>query len=68
MKGTTWVVTGEASRLPVAVFIDKPELVQWLSTRRGTSMVRIYALWRGIDGSFAREEVLIGQLLREEKK
>jgi hypothetical protein len=54
-----WVVVGDASRLPVATFTTKHELVQWLKTRRGNTMLRLFRF----SGYMGRVEIDIQHLL-----
>ena len=48
----TWIVIGEASRLPVATFHRRYELVSWLRSRNGVSTLRGFRLRGNISGGF----------------
>jgi hypothetical protein len=55
-----YVVTGIASRRPVAAFTVKHELITWLNARNGHSMLRI---WRLGDGHNATVEIDLKYML-----
>lgn len=39
-----YVIMGVASRLPVAAFTDQQQLKEWLASRRGLTMLRLFCI------------------------
>lgn len=58
-----YVVVGDASRLPVATFTVKHELIRWLESRRGNTLLRLFRFRWNTD----RVEISIPALLANPK-
>lgn len=54
-ENAVYIVMGEASRLPLAVFDNAADFVLWLQSRRGVSMLRTF--WTIPGGSHKIEEL-----------